>query len=150
MFDEMSAIYRDPRAATYKSRATNEEKTIDRERLAAVSQIFERAQGRRLDIAQIAMYTTATYNPAKGASEVLHEGLLGAITAYYAKLTSRLVSVADMAKFAQTGEGDQEVRSQYDTVIRNMKKLGYDQASAEAAMRFKGRIEALDAQVQQR
>jgi predicted Ser/Thr protein kinase len=149
MFDEMSAIYRDPRAATYKSRATNEEKTIDRERLAAVSQIFERAQGRRLDIAQIAMYTTATFNPAKGASEVLHEGLLGAITAYYAKLTSRLVSVADMAKFAQTGEGDQEVRSQFDTVIKNMKKLGYDQASAIAALRFKGRIEALVAQVQQ-
>lgn len=150
MFDEMSALYRDPRATTYKSRATNEEKTIDRERLAIVSQIFQRSQGRQLDVAQIAMYTAQMSPVGGGAGDVMHEGLLGAITAYYAKLTSRLVSVADMAKFAQTGEGDQEVRSQFDTVIRNLKKLGYDQHSAVAALRFKGRIEALIAQVQQR
>ncbi len=148
MFDEMTALYRDPRTLTYRSKATNEEKPIDQERLAIVRQIFQSSQGRPLDPAQIAMYHQEFRN-TKNGDEVTHDGLMSAIASYYAKLTTRLVSVTDLAKFAQTGEGDTEVRSQYSTVLKNMAKLGYDEVSAIAALRFKGRIDSLVAQTQQ-
>ena len=148
MFDELAAIYRDRRATTYRSRATNEEKSIDMERLQMVKAIFESSQGKALDTAQIAMYHESIRANSKGESDTMHPGLLSAIASYYAKLTGRLVSVSDLAKFAQNGDGDGEVRSQFSTVVKNMMKLGYDEASATAALRFKGRIDSLVAQAQ--
>lgn len=148
IIDEMGALYRDPRAKIYKSSKTNEEKSIDTTRLAAVGALFQRSQGRKLDVTQIAMYTMNAHNSATGDAEVMHDGLVAALGGYYAELSGRMVAVSSLAKLATTGEGGAEVRSQLETVLKNMKKLGYDQASAIAALRFKGRIEALIAEAQ--
>ena len=149
VIDELSAQYRDRQATTYKSRITTEEKPIDLERQAMVHQIFLRQTGRALDAAQIAMYHEQMRSPNGNSvqGDSLHPGLMSAIAAYYAKLTGRLVSVTDLAKHAQTGEGDTEIRSQFSAVLRNMARMGYDTQSAQAALRFIGRMDALTAQV---
>lgn len=150
IFDELTAQYRDPEAKMYRSRATNEEKSIDFERLQIVKRLFLQSQGRSLDTAQIAMYHESMRTSHSSENDVMHTGLLTAISSYYANLTSRLVSVSDLARFAENGEGNQEVRSQFNTIVKNMARIGYDEASAIAALRFKGRLQALRDQVPNR
>lgn len=147
---ELNALYEDPDARTFISSRNNQEMAIDLQRMQAIEAHYQAKNGRPLDKAQIAMFHSRRVSPNRAAEdEEFHPELLEAIESYYADLTTRLASIDDLVEFAQSQQGNEETRSLYHSLLKNMKELGYNEQSAIMALKLTNQVQNHQAQVQQ-
>ncbi len=135
ILQEMWAISLNPEATTYISETGGQERPIDRERLAAIKEIYKQKNGRTLNEGQIAVFHANQKGLGiKEVGRVPDESLLDAIAQYYAKLTERVAGFGALIEFERTGIGNDDVKMAHTSLISALKAMGYNEVAVKDAL----------------
>ena len=133
MIAEFDAIEDDPNATKYISLQSGQERPIRRDRIKAVMELYKKRTGTELNISKIALFHGQQARLG-GAGPEPDASLFQAIAEYFAKLNSQNASISSIATLIRTGEGNDEVRATFNSLIKGMMKLGYTERSANEAI----------------
>ena len=145
---ELMAIGTDSKAEWYVSLLSNERRQIARARLAEISEIYKRKQGRELSPSELwtwSMFQSRSTDPKR--MKMRNTGLMQAIAAYQTKkiLASERMSIRRMLDVAdgtvQQPTGPEQVRAR-DLMTILQDELGYNVHSAKVAIEALASLEA--------
>lgn len=137
ILNEMFTLHQDPQARTYVNSDTGDEKIIDRERLAKVTEIYKRKYGQMINLASIALFHADILNSGQKRSVSRTEPnpeLLSAVAEYYASNNARIVSLEDISDYQRIGHGGDDVVTASKTLYHAMEKLGYNKYAVKEAI----------------
>lgn len=133
VLDEMIQLDTDPQSATYISSSSRQERAIDRKRLEKVMEIYKQKNGRELNISKIAIFH-ARQNGISGAGREPDQSLFESIAEYYAQLNTQVAGFSALVEYSRTGEGGEEIRHVYSTLLQSLERMGYNQRAALEAL----------------
>lgn len=133
MLEEFMQIEADPNSTSYISSTSRQERVIDRNRLQKVLEIYKKKTGRDLNIAKIAIFH-AQQGGLHGGGQEPDRALFESVAEYYAQLNTQVAGLRAIAEFARTGQGSEEVRATFGSLIDAMKRLGYSERAAIDAL----------------
>jgi predicted Ser/Thr protein kinase len=146
MLEEFFAIDQDPAARTYTSSSSRQERAIDKIRLEAVLEIFKKKNGRDLSIHKIAMFHAQQNNAGTGVGREPDRGLYDSVAEYYAKLNTQVAGINSLIEHARSGNGNDEVRSIYSSLMKSLYGLGYNETAARDALNLVQMVRSQEAQ----
>lgn len=133
MLDEMIQLDSDPNSTAYISSSSRQQRNIDRGRLQKVMEIYKQKNGRDLNVSRIAMFH-ARQNGVSAAGREPDRGLFESIAEYYAQLNTQVAGMSALVEFSRTGEGGEEIRHVYSTLLQSLERMGYNQRAALDAL----------------
>ena len=147
LISEMMALNDDPQATQYVDPGSTQRRVINQNRLGEIKRRYLELRGRPLAIEQIAVQHARSGR--RGGVETMDNGLKQAIVAYFSDRTMETARIPDLARFASTGEGNENVQRVYSGFLDMMiHDLGYCEHCLRQALDFVLQMQAREGQVQ--
>jgi hypothetical protein len=92
------------------------------------------------------MFHAQQNNAGTGVGREPDRGLYDSVAEYYAKLNTQVAGINSLIEHARSGNGNDEVRSIYSSLMKSLYGLGYNETAARDALNLVQMVRSQEAQ----